>query len=99
MNIAEKVSFNIASEASYIYILSGQNSPKLTILGIFKKTETWGETVLPDMAISIGQKKNGENAKKLKCDILSGFQILCNYQKSVFNVCLDNSFEKRISAN
>ena len=77
---------------------SFKNSPKLTILGIFKKTEAWGETVLPDMAISIGQK-NGENAKKLKCDILSGFQTLCNYQKSVFNVCLDNSFEKRISAN
>ena len=64
----------------------------------FWKPEAWGQTVLPDMSILIGQKLV-KNAQKIKCDNLSGFQTLCNYQKSVFNVCLDNSFEKRISAN
>ena len=54
---------NIASEASYVYILSGQKLIKNAKKEKFWKSEAWGETVLPDMAISIGQK-NGENAKK-----------------------------------
>ena len=39
--------------------------------------EAYGQTVLPDRSILIGQKLV-ENAKteKLKCDILSDFQIL-----------------------
>ena len=40
VKITEKVSFNIASEASYVYILSGQkfieNAKKWSILGVFE---------------------------------------------------------------
>ena len=50
----EKVSFNIASEARYIYILSGQkfiqNGP------IWLVFENCGQTVLPEMSILIAQK-------------------------------------------
>ena len=48
----EKVSFN-KSEASYVYILSGQkfikNAKKKSILASFWKPEACGQTVLPDM--------------------------------------------------
>ena len=76
MKITEKVSFNIASEASYVYILSGQkciiNAKKCLILASFWKPEACGQTVLPDRSILIGQKLV-ENAKikKYKCDVLS----------------------------
>ena len=62
----EKVSFNIASEASYVYILSGQklikNGQKWCILASFWKPEACGQTVLPDRSVLIGQKLV-ENAK------------------------------------
>ena len=49
LKITEKVSFNIASEASYVYFLNGQkfikNAKKMTR---FWKTEACGQTVLPD---------------------------------------------------
>ena len=41
LKITEKVSFNIASEASYVYILSGQKlikMPKMVHFGEFLKT-------------------------------------------------------------
>ena len=53
----EKVPFNIASEASYVYIL-----PKIVHLSSFGKPEAFGQTVLPDRSILIGQKLMG-NAK------------------------------------
>ena len=59
LKIAEKVSFNIASEASYVYILSGQ---KWSILARFWRLEACGQTVLPDRSILVGQKLV-ENAK------------------------------------
>ena len=67
MKIAEKVSFhNIASEASYVYILSGQKlikkCRKWSILASFIKPEACGQTVLPDRSVLIGQKFM-ENAK------------------------------------
>ena len=70
----EKVSFNIASEASYVYILSGQ---KWSILASFWKPEACGQTVLPDRSVVIGQKL-AEKAKiqKFKYDILSNFQTM-----------------------
>ena len=77
----EKVSFNIASEASYVYILKGQklikNAKKWSILASYWKPEACGQIVLPDMSVLIGQKMV-ENAKiqKFKCDILSNFQTL-----------------------
>ena len=81
LKITEKVSFNIASEASYVYILSGQKlikkCKKLSIFASFWKPEACGQTVLPDKSVLIGQKFV-ENAKikKFKCDILSNFQTM-----------------------
>ena len=90
LKITEKVSFNIASEASYVYILSGQKlilkCQKLSIWASFWKPEGCGQTVLPDRSVLIGQKLV-ENAKikKIKCDILGDFQTLClNESKSQF---------------
>ena len=65
LKITEKVSFNIASEASYVYILSGQKlikNAKNGQIGDFWKTEACGQTVLPDRSVLIGQKLV-ENAK------------------------------------
>ena len=66
VKIAEKVSLqNIASEASYVYILNGQNfikNDKNGLFGEFVKTEACGQTVLPYRSISIEQKLV-ENAK------------------------------------
>ena len=59
MKITEKVSFNIASEASSVYILSGQKlikNTKNSQFGEFLKSEVCGQTVLPDMSILIRQK-------------------------------------------
>ena len=54
----QKVAFNIASEASYVYILSGQKFFKNA-----KNSQFWrvlenlcGQTVLPDMSLLKGQK-------------------------------------------
>ena len=59
MKITEKVSFNIASEASYVYILSGQklikNAKNGPFLASFWKPEACGQTVLPDRSILKGQ--------------------------------------------
>ena len=83
LKITEKVSFNIASEASYVYIFSGQkltkianNDPFWRVLENLKIA--CGQIVLPDKSILIGQKLM-ENAKmpKFKCDILSNFQTMC----------------------
>ena len=76
--VTEKVSFNIASEASYVYILSGQNlikNAKNPQFGDFLKRKACGQTVLPDKSVSIGQKLV-ENAKiqKFKWDILDYFK-------------------------
>ncbi len=79
LKITEKVSFNIASEASYVYILSGQKLIKNAKNGpfwrSFEKPEACGQTVLPDRSVLIGQKLV-EKAKiqTFKCDILSNFQ-------------------------
>ena len=62
----EIVSLNIASGASYVYILSGQkfikNAKIYSILASFWKPEACGQTVLPDRSLLIGQKLV-ENAK------------------------------------
>ena len=82
----EKVSFNIASEASYVYIFSGQKLikiPKIVNLASFWKTEDCCQTVLPDRSVLIGQKLV-ENAKieNFKCDILSNFQTLWSHEST-----------------
>ena len=52
LKIAEKVLFNIASEVSYVYILSGQKLTKNAKNGpfwrVFEKLEACGQTVLPE---------------------------------------------------
>ena len=73
---------NIASGASYVYILSGQKLITSAQNGpfwrVFDKPEACGQTVLPDRAVLIGQKlvKNAK-IQKFKCDILSNFQTMC----------------------
>ena len=75
LKIREKVSINIASVASYVYVLSGQKLIKNAKNGpfwrVFEKPEACGQTVLPDRSVLIGQKLV-ENVKiqKFKCDIL-----------------------------
>ena len=60
MKITQKVAFNIASKASYVYILSGQKLIKNTKKGpfwrVFWKPEACGQTVLPDRSFLIRQK-------------------------------------------
>ena len=50
----------IASEASYVYILSGEKfikkCQKCSILVNFWKPEAFGQTVLSDRSVLIGQK-------------------------------------------
>ena len=66
LKITEKVSFNIASEASYVYNLSGQklikNPKKWYFLASFWQPEACGQTVLPDRSVLVRQKLV-ENAK------------------------------------
>ena len=47
--------------------------------GEFLKSWIFGQTVLPDRSILIGQKlvENGK-LQKFKCDILSNFQTMCS---------------------
>ena len=63
-NQEKKVAFNIASEASFVYFLSGQkfieNAKNWSILASFWKPETCSQTVLPDGSILIGQKLVGK---------------------------------------
>ena len=58
LKITQKVSFKMASEASYVFILSGQKFVKNAKNGpfwrVFEKTEACGQTVLPDRSILIG---------------------------------------------
>ena len=60
LKITQKVSFNIASEASYVYILSRQklikNAQNSSFWRVFRKPEACGQTVLPDRSLLIGQK-------------------------------------------
>ena len=83
MKITQIVAFNIASEASYVYILSVQKLLKNAKNGpfwrVFWKPEDCSQTVLPDRSILIGQKLV-ENAKiqKFKFDILSNFHTMWN---------------------
>ena len=59
LKITQNVAFRIASEASYIYILSGQKfikNAKNGQFGDFWKSDDWGQTVLPDRSLLIWQK-------------------------------------------
>ena len=63
----KKVSFNIASEASYVYILSGQKftkNVKKVHLGEFWKSRGGGQTVLPDRTSNKNVATVFENHRK-----------------------------------
>ena len=62
LEITEKVAFNIASEASYVYILSGQKlinknakNGQFGDFGDFWNPEACGQIVLPDRSFLIEQ--------------------------------------------
>ena len=68
----KKVSFNIASEASYVYIFSGQKvikNAKKGHFGEFWKIEACGQIVLPDWSILIGKLVENVKIQKFKWDI------------------------------
>ena len=81
LKITEKVAFNIASEASYVYILSGQkfikNAEKRYIWRVFENLKFAVKQCYQTCQFS-QDKKLLENAKneKFKWDILSNFQTL-----------------------
>ena len=82
LKITEKVSFNIASEASYVFTFFKwkkvhENMPKCSILASFWKPNVYSQTALPDRLLLI-RHKLVENAqiKKFKYDIFSNFQTM-----------------------
>ena len=78
MKITEKVAFNIASEASYVYFFSGQKFVKNTKnrqFGEFYKTLSfWSNSVARQ--VNFDRTKNWWKRPKFKCDISSNFQGL-----------------------
>ena len=88
MKIKENVSFNIASEASYIYIFSGRkfikNSKKGSILASFRKHVACTQTVLPDKSILIVQKLEEmpkiQNSTETFCAISNNVEFI-NFDK------------------
>ena len=91
LKITEKVSFNIASKASYIYILSGQKFIKTAKNGPFWR-------VFENLKLAVKQcyqtgqflqDKNWWKMPKFKCDIImSSFQTLC--ERKVFRCSCRN---------
>ena len=69
LKVTEKVAFNIASEASYVYILSRQkfmkNAPKWSILASFWKPETCCVT----RQVNFNRTKIGGMCQNLKTQI------------------------------
>ena len=85
LKIAEKVSFNIASEASYVYILSGQKLIKNAKNGpfwrVFKNLKLAVKQSYQTGQFFIGQKLV-ENAKSDNFDIFNVFKVSkCQNQK------------------
>ena len=76
MKITEKVLFDIASEASYLYILSGQKLIKNAQNGAFGQIfENLKLAVKKgDQKVSSNMTKNTNG--KSQCDILSNFQTI-----------------------
>ena len=78
----EKVSFHIASEAIYVYILSGQKLIKSTKNGPF-----WG--VFENVKLVVKQDYQTGQFVHSKCDILSHFQTMWTNTK--LNIPYNNS--------
>ena len=88
--IVQKVAFNIAREASYVYILSGQKFIKNAKNSQFSelwKIEACGQTVLLDRSFLIGQTLvENDKTEKFKWDIFVWFStFFANIVKVVFH--------------
>ena len=85
MKITKKVSINIASEASYVYIFSGQklvkNAKNGSFWRVFQDLKLVCQTVLPDKSILKGQKLM-ENAKIQ--EFLGDFQTMCHASEASY---------------
>ena len=82
LKITGKVSFNIASEASYVYILSGQKLIKIAKNGpfwrVFENLKLAVKQCYQTGQFKIGQKlMKKAKVQKFKCDIFSNFQTMC----------------------
>ena len=78
-NTFKNVSFNIASKASYFYILSGQKFIKNAKNGEFKKkTKACGQIVLPDRSFWIGPKIDEKYQKWLIWRVLKTWSLRSN---------------------
>ena len=101
MKISEKVSFNIASEASYVYILSGQKfikNAEMVNLASFWKSEAYGQTVLPDKSLLIGHKLvESAEMENLSCDILVIFKHCVLFEK-LLHVRLESLLQMHFSS-
>ena len=88
----KRVLFNIASEASYVYILNEQKLIKNAILASFWKSAACGQTAITDISLLIRQiLVENTKMKKIKCDILGDFQTLI-----VVSQCLKICFKNLI---
>ena len=82
LKITEKVSFNIASEASYVYILDGQqfifkNAKNGPFLRLFENLKLAVKQCYKQVSFKIAQKLVANaRIQKFKCDILSNFQTM-----------------------
>ena len=74
LKITEKVSFNIASEASYVYISSGQKVIKNAKIGLLSL-----RSISVTRQVNFDRTKTGTKFQKLKCDIFGNFQAMCFY--------------------
>ena len=86
-----------AKRATFTFLVdkSSFKMPKMVNLASFWKTEAFGQTVLPDRSVLIGQKLV-ENAKieKFKWDILDDFQTMWHSRKnSNLNFQLEDNFK------
>ena len=72
--MTEKVSFKIASEASYVYISSGQKvikNAKIGLLSLRSNSVT--------RQVNFNSTKTGTKIQKLIHDIFGNFQTICFY--------------------
>ena len=82
LKITEKVAFNITSEVSYVYILSGQKFIKKAKNGpfwrVFEKPEVCGQNSVTRQVTFNWTKIGGKCQKfeNFKCDIFDNFQTL-----------------------
>ena len=91
LKITEKVSYNIASEARYVYILSWQKLIKNAKNDQFLQVFVCGQTVLPDRSVLVGQKLV-ENAKIKNWNVTFWviYQTMCRRRR-------DRKWEKYLS--